>query len=596
MVLIAEVGLILLFSIIGGVLAVRFRQPSVLGLILIGALIGPSNLGLIKNTSLINTAIEIGAILLLFTVGIEFSMQRLLNLGFRVFLIAALKLGAVFLTSYYVSILLGFNQITSLYLGVILSITSTVIVIKILEQKGFYKRDEMPLLIAILIIEDIFGVFALTFFSGLNTNVDLRPLNMLTNLVISLSVLIVTYLLLQRILKIIINWLVRYSTEDTIAFTSLGLCGGMSYIAFLLNLSPSAGAFLAGNIVASLPNSKAFEKAIHPFILTFTSLFFFSIGTIVNFSVIWTGMYIVIVLFLVNIFSKFLTIGFGSYVFSNFTGKQAVFSGIAMVSVGEFSLLIAKEAGSVGLGIDLVSITAAVIFLSSIAMSMLLKYHGYLYKLTLNFIPNSVKEDMKLTSNFLNNISWTMLKDKVNIARVRFESRSLFNNITILFVVFAAGFFAWNYFYFYLSGLFNNEIIFILVIILALMLIAYPSYKIVKNSLDLWQDILRFLIKMYPKEIGDEKKILKSMTLLSILFLILIVLPLMIVFLKLKFAYNLITAAITALILIFVLLRSSRLIHRFVYRHKKAVSILSNKYKLVTKKRLSIIKNEENQR
>src|SRR3989344_4924873 len=159
----------------------------------------------------------------------------------------------------------------------------------------------MPLLVTILIIEDIFGVFALTFFSRLNTNLDLAPLNLLTSFIISLTLMVVVYIVLQKILKPVINWLIKYSTEDTITFVSVGLCGGMSYLASLLNLSPSVGAFLAGNLVSSLPNSKIFEKSIHSFTLTFTSLFFFSIGTIVDFSVILNSLFIVIVLFFVNV-------------------------------------------------------------------------------------------------------------------------------------------------------------------------------------------------------------------------------------------------------------------------------------------------------
>ena len=418
MVLSIEIGLIILFSILGGVLAVRFKQPSVLGLIVVGSIVGPYTLGFIQDVELINTAIEIGAILLLFTVGIEFSLQHLFNFGLRAIVISIIKLGTVFLVSYFASIALGFDFLTSLYIGAILSITSTVIVIKILEQKGMAKREELPLLITILILEDIFGVFALTFFSSINAAKDLVPLNLFAKLLISLTIMAVSYLILKKILKPIINWLVRYSTEDTITFTSLGLCAGMSYLAYLFGLSPSVGAFLAGNIVSSLPNSKSFEKAIHPFILTFTSLFFFSIGTIVNFSIVAGSISIVLILLLVNLIFKYLTIGFGSYLFSSFNGRQAAFSGIAMLSVGEFSLLIAKEAEAAGLGIQLVDITASIIILSTIAMSYLISYTDRIYDFTLKLLPSRVREDVQFSSKYINSISWTMAKDMLNMKKI----------------------------------------------------------------------------------------------------------------------------------------------------------------------------------
>src|SRR3989344_2797366 len=115
MVFSTELILILVFSIIGGLLAVRFRQPSVIGLIIAGAVVGPYNLGLIKNLTLIDSAIEIGAILLLFTVGIEFSLPHLMRFGLKAALIGAFKLGVVFLASYYTSLLFGFDAVTSVY-------------------------------------------------------------------------------------------------------------------------------------------------------------------------------------------------------------------------------------------------------------------------------------------------------------------------------------------------------------------------------------------------------------------------------------------------------------------------------------------------
>ncbi|MBI3035482.1 cation:proton antiporter [Candidatus Woesearchaeota archaeon] len=583
----AELGLILLFSILGGVFAVRFRQPSVLGLILIGAIVGPNNLGFIKDTSLINASIEIGAILLLFTVGIEFSLQHLLNLGLRSVLIAIIKLGIVFLFSYYTSLLLGFGLLTSLYIGVILSITSTVIVIKILDQKGMSKREELPLLVTILIIEDIFAVFALTFFSSLNTRIDLTPLNIFIKLAVSITILAVAYVILQKILKPMIKWLVKYSTEDTITFISLGLCGGMSYLALLLNLSPSVGAFLAGNIVASLPNSRIFEKAINPFILAFTSLFFFSIGTIVDFSVILNSIHVVIALFIINIATKFMAIGFGSYVLTNFNGRQAVFSGIAMLSVGEFSLLIAKEYGTLGLGMDLVSITSAVIFLSSIAMSILLNCNERIYNAITSLLPVRVREDMGLASKYLSGVSFSIIRDRVNVKKILMEWKSLLNSLFLIFSIFAIIFFAWRYFNDLFLSFFRNQFIAYFAAILFFVVIFFPALNIFKNTSGLLKDFLNFFIKLYPKEISNEKKIFKNLSLLAILFILLLIFPSALLFFKFDPIYN-IFALIFIIAILIDISRASSLIHAITKKHERAFNKLSKKYKLLMKKRMKM--------
>ncbi|HLG24151.1 MAG TPA: cation:proton antiporter [Candidatus Nanoarchaeia archaeon] len=520
MVLSTELGLILLFSILGGVLAVRFRQPSVLGLIIVGALVGPNVFGFVQDKELINISIEIGAILLLFTVGIEFSLQNLIKVGIKGILLAIFKLGLVFILSYYTSIFFGIDFILALYIAVILSITSTVIFMKILEQKGMAKRGEIPLLIAVLIIEDIYGVFALTFFSGLNTQGDLQPLNLVTELLFSMAVLIVAYMILKRAIKPIIDWLIKYKTDETITFVSLGLCGAMSYLAYIINLSPSVGAFLAGNMVASLPQSKSFDKSIHPFILTFTSLFFFSVGTIVNFSVLKTSLFLIIVLILVNIISKFLAIGYGSYILSNFSGKQAVFSGIAMVSVGEFSLLIAKEASGLGFNIDLVSITSIIILVSSIAMSFLLNKNDQIYNSFLRHSPQGLIEKSRATASYINNLSWKMLASRINTATLLPDSKRILKSVLVLLAFFITGFFVWRLFTIFYPQNYRQNIFFIFAIGALLIGSIFPIITIFRNISDIFAKFPALLRNLYPSNAKDTRTIIRNFFIIMLLFIV----------------------------------------------------------------------------
>lgn len=592
MAFIFELGLILLFSILGGVLAVRFRQPSVLGLLIVGAIVGPNLLGFIKSTSLINASVEIGAILLLFTVGIEFSLQRLLNLGLRTAVVAVIKLGAVFLFSYYTALLFQFDFIAALYIGVILSITSTVIVIKVLDQKGMSKRGELPLLVAVLVIEDLFGVFALTFFSGLNAKADLVPLNLFTSLLVSLTIMAIAYVILQRALKPIINWLVKYSTEDTITFLSLGLCGGMSYLASIFGLSPSVGAFLAGNIVASLPNSKIFQKAIHPFILTFTSLFFFSIGTIVDFSYVLNSAYLVLALFVVNIVSKFFSIGFGSYMFAGFSGKQAVFGGIAMASVGEFSLLIANESEKVGIGIDLVSITASIIVLSTIAMSVMLNKTDKIYNLTLRIIPSKIRDDMSSCCKYADTISFEMVKDKISAEKIGLEWRKIFNNVVAILLIVTIIFFLWSNFSALAVTILKSKLVAYSISSLFLLAIFFPALNIARNTSKLIRDLLSFFIRLYPNEIANERKIFRNVVFLIALFVVAALFPGIFVLLGLKPIHHLIVLFL--LIAVFwYLFRSSELIYNFTKRHEVTFNKLSRKYRALVKKKMKPAEMEQ---
>src|SRR3989338_7031400 len=122
-----ELTIIALFSLLGGVLAVRLRQPSVIGVLLAGALVGPHALGLVKNEELLQFSIDMGGFLLLFLIGMEFSLAKLLKHGVRVLLIASAKLGIVFMVGYAIALLAGLGTLGAILIGTIFSITSTVI-------------------------------------------------------------------------------------------------------------------------------------------------------------------------------------------------------------------------------------------------------------------------------------------------------------------------------------------------------------------------------------------------------------------------------------------------------------------------------------
>ncbi|MFH0923033.1 MAG: cation:proton antiporter, partial [Candidatus Micrarchaeota archaeon] len=347
--LFSEIGFLILFSAIGGALAIRFRQPAVLGLLFIGAVAGPGMLGLVNQTETITLFADIGAILLLFTIGIEFSIGNLLAGGLKVFLMAASKLALVFLLSYELALLLGLSDLAALYLGVITCITSTALFIRVAEQKGFANRDEMRILVGILIVEDVFAIFALTFFSSLGTSSEFGGIQIITSILESLAILGLAYLVLSKLLRSVFEWLARYQAAETMVFATLGLGVGLSYLAQLLGLTPSIGAFLAGSLVASLPRGKDLEKAILPFALVFSSMFFVSMGMFVNPTLLAQNAGLVIAFCVANIIFKFSGTTVSTYAFG-FSSTSAVFAGLTMLPVGEFSLLVASQgAGAVGL-------------------------------------------------------------------------------------------------------------------------------------------------------------------------------------------------------------------------------------------------------
>ncbi len=369
-----SLGILFLCAIVGGIIATRFKQPAVFGLLLVGAIVGPHSLKLVENVDMITTMAEIGAILMLFTIGMEFDISKLLKLGARSILIGLLKFAIVLFFGYQATLLMGFSVKVALFIGVILSFSSTVVVVKVLEQKELFSRKEVPLLIAVLIIEDILAVFALTFFSGVkDSSAGILPI--FEKIIFSVAILIFAYIIMMKVLKYIINIIRKNSSDESLlTFLSLGLGALFSYFASYLGLAPSAGAFLAGSLIASLPNAKEYGKAIRPWALIFTSIFFISMGTLVDFATVKSYLPLIGVLLLTVLISRFIAVGFVTMILANFRDDQPLFSSIAMISVGEFSLLVAKEGQKFGLGIDLVTITAAIIFTTAIIMSIGINY------------------------------------------------------------------------------------------------------------------------------------------------------------------------------------------------------------------------------
>ncbi|MEK6983710.1 MAG: cation:proton antiporter [Nanoarchaeota archaeon] len=396
-----SLGILFFCAVIGGIIAARFKQPAVFGLLLIGAIIGPNSLNLVQDVGMIKIMADFGAILILFIIGLEFDISKLIKIGARSILIGLLKFAIVLFFGYETALLLGLGSKVALFIGVILSFSSTIVVIKVLEQKEMFRRKEVPLLIAILIIEDILAVMALTFFSGMKDS-NSSLISTFEHIIFSTAVLIVAYLITMKILKYSITVILKNSSEESVlSFLSLGIGALFSYFAFYLGLTPSAGAFLAGSLIASLPNSKEYGRAIHPYALIFTSVFFISMGTLVDFKSVESNLGLIGILILTVFISRFIAIGLFTFLLANFKNEQPFFSSIAMVSVGEFSLLIAKESEKFGVSIDLVSITAAIIFISAIAMSIGINYSESLHNTINSKVPIRARLRLERISNYM---------------------------------------------------------------------------------------------------------------------------------------------------------------------------------------------------
>ncbi|MDP2718131.1 MAG: cation:proton antiporter, partial [Candidatus Micrarchaeota archaeon] len=208
------------------------------------------------------------------------------------------------------------------------------------------------------------------------------------------AVLAVAFLVVLRILNKTLDWVTRYQAEETMLFLGLALAIGFSYLAQQVGLTSSIGAFLAGSLVASLPKGKILEHSLAPFALAFTAIFFVSIGLSVNLQSLADHAVLVVVFSVLGAAYRFFGAGTAMYL-NGFSSQSAAFSGLAMMSAGEFSLVIAGTGAAAVAAFDLVSVTGGIVFISTLLMSISVPRHEAVHRHLSALMPASLDRAAK---------------------------------------------------------------------------------------------------------------------------------------------------------------------------------------------------------
>lgn len=419
-------GLLFLFAIIGGLIAARFRQPVVLGLLVVGALIGPNLLGLVNNQEMIEVMVDFGAILFLFVMGLEFSLRKLMKTGLKSIVVTVFKMSIMFFLGFGLIMILGLGPVTAAFVGVSIASSSTMIILNVLKQKNLINKKEVPLIVAVLVLDDILGVVALTYFASMRQNGPLGVVPGLADLVISLTILVFTYVILSKYAEKLVKWLTKHAGEEIVPFISLGLCAGFAYLAFSLKLTPGAGAFLAGSVVSTFKDFKIFEHSIKPHSMMFTTFFFISMGTMVNFKAVIEYWQIIVILLVVMFLGLFIAMGLITKIFASFNSESAIFSSLIMLPPGIFSLLFARESMKFGVTIDLVSIISVIILLTSIIMTFSIKYATKLNSRIDTSKPSVLGSRINKLSSYISSFFDEIDVENANTFRLKRKARKTF--------------------------------------------------------------------------------------------------------------------------------------------------------------------------
>ena len=340
--LLGDLAYLLITCAAVGALAYILRQPLILGFLVAGILIGPFGpFSLIKNIDMLNNFSDIAIVLLLFGVGLSFPLSHLKGVGKIGITIAVIEVLAMLGIGFAIGAAFGWNFYDSMFLAAALSISSTAIIVKVLEDTGRMETTSALLLTGVLIIEDIIAIVML---SAMHSTVmsgsvefsvimwTIAKIGMFFAGTLTLGIFIV-----PKIFDLIAR-LERY--EITITF-ALGLAFGLSFLTYNLGFSAATGAFLAGVIIAGSKFSEDISLLITPTKEIFTAIFFVTIGALMDLTQIGTFWVPVVVITAAVIFGKIFAVYAGVRLFT--ASKQYAFAiGMSMAQLGEFSFIVLK--------------------------------------------------------------------------------------------------------------------------------------------------------------------------------------------------------------------------------------------------------------
>lgn len=341
--LISDLAFIL---VIAGIVTVVFKwlkQPVILGYIVAGIIAGPSItfLPTVTDSANIQTWADIGVIFLLFVMGLDFSFKKLMNVGMTAVIAAITVVCGMMFIGYTAGNAMGFSHMSSIFLGGMLSMSSTAIVFKAFSDMGLMQQKFTGIVLGILVVEDLVAVVMMVILSTLAVSKHFEGAEMLDSIMKLAAFLIVWSVLGIYLIPTFIRRIRSFVSDETLLILSLGLCLGMVMIAVKAGFSSALGAFVMGSLLAETVESGRIIKIVQPVKDLFGAIFFISVGMMVDPAVIWHYALPILGLTLLVLVGQSF---FGSFgvLLSGQPLKIAIKSGFSLTQVGEFAFIIAS--------------------------------------------------------------------------------------------------------------------------------------------------------------------------------------------------------------------------------------------------------------
>ena len=394
---IGDLAIILITAGIATLLFKWLKQPVVLGYILAGFIAGPHITWLPTVTDMGNVEIwaEIGVIFLLFALGLEFSFKRLIAVGGTATVATLINLGSMIIIGYLVGRFLNWSNMDSLFLGGMLSMSSTTIIIKAFNDMGLQKQRFAGIVFGMLIVEDLAAILMMVLLSTLAVSSEIEGTAVLNNIFRLGFFVLIWFIVGIYLIPSLFKILRKHLNDETLLIVAVGLCLGMVLFATHVGFSAALGAFIMGSILAETIIVKRIEHLIEPIKNLFGAVFFVSVGMMLDPTIIVEYAGLIGILVLVVLIGRilFATIG----VLASGEGlKVALQAGFSLAQIGEFSFIIATLGTSLGvISSTLYPIIVAVSIITTFTTPYCIKLSTPLYNFIEKRIP--VKWDKLVT-------------------------------------------------------------------------------------------------------------------------------------------------------------------------------------------------------
>lgn len=391
--LIIDLAYILVVASIVTIIFKRLKQPLVLGYIVAGFLAGPHMPYTPSVSSMegIDEWSKLGVIFLMFTLGLEFSFKKIVKMGMQPILTAVMVMCCMIGVGGMIASLFGWSSMDRIFLGGMLSMSSTTIIYKAFDDLGLRGKSFASGVISVLIIEDILGILLMVMLSALAVSRSFEGTELIKSLLQLGFFLMLWFLVGIYVVPLIFRKAKRYINSETLLVVSVGLCFLLAVAASKVGYSPAFGAFMMGSILAETLEAESIEKSVGSLRDLFGAVFFVSVGMMVEPSVLTQYWLPILVLTLSVVLGQMF---FGTLSFFATSGdvQTAVRSGFSMVQIGEFAFIIA------GLGQEL-GVTSNFLYPVVVAVSIITTFlTPYIIKIApraANRVENSLSTEMQ---------------------------------------------------------------------------------------------------------------------------------------------------------------------------------------------------------